>query len=182
MERKALMVLATVLLVSMVSCTTSNGGEEQLETVPSLSIPQYMGRWYEIARYDHSFEKNLVGSIADYTLRPDGKVAVVNSGFKKNLEGKYTQVKAVARRPDEAAPGRLKVKFFGLFSGDYLVFGLDQENYSWALVGSDSRKYLWFLSRKAEISPELFEEMKGLATAAGYDISLLLSVPQKERE
>lgn len=176
------MILATVLLVSTVSCTTANGGYEPLKTVPSLSIPQYMGRWYEIARYDHGFEKNLVGAVADYTLRIDGKVSVVNSAFKKTLDGKYTQVKAVAQRPDDMAPGRLKVKFFGLFSADYLVFALDGEAYQWALVGDDSRRYLWFLSRKPEISDQLLDTMKHLATEAGYDVSLLYYVPQKERD
>lgn len=176
------MVLAAVLLVSTVSCTTANGGHEPLQTVPSLSIPQYMGRWYEIARYDHGFERNLVGAVADYTLRPDGKVSVVNSAFKKTLDGKYTSVKAVARRPDDSVPGRLKVKFFGLFNADYLVFGLDGQSYQWALVGDDSRRYLWLLSRKPEISDQLLARMKGLATEAGYDVSLLYYVPQKERE
>jgi apolipoprotein D and lipocalin family protein len=90
-------------------------------------------------------------------------------------------VKAVAWRPNEAVPGALKVKFFGLFTSDYLVFGLDDVDYQWALVGNNSRKYLWFLSRTPEVAPELLEKMKGMAEAQGYDLSKLYIVPQKAR-
>jgi lipocalin len=181
-KRNVLLLVSTVLLASLISCATTETEDNLIETVPSLDIPSYMGRWYEIARYPHGFEKNLVGAVADYTLRPDGKVSVVNSAFKKTLDGKYTQVKAVARRPNDADPGRLKVKFFGLFSGDYLVFALDTEAYQWALVGDDSRKYLWILSRTAEVSPQLLERLKNLASEAGYDVNRLYYVPQKTRE
>lgn len=152
-----------------------------LDLVPALDLPRYLGRWYEVARYQHGFEKTLVGATAEYALREDGKVSVLNSGFKKTLEGKYTDVKAVAWRPDDAVPGALKVKFFGLFTSDYLVFGLDDVDYQWALVGNNSRKYLWFLSRTPEVAPELLEKMKGIAEAQGYDLSKLYMVPQKAR-
>jgi len=152
-----------------------------LDLVPSLDLPRYLGRWYEVARYQHGFEKTLVGATAEYALRDDGRVSVLNSGFKKTLDGKYTDVKAVAWRPDDAVPGALKVKFFGLFTSDYLVFGLDDVDYQWALVGNNTRKYLWFLSRTPEVAPELLEKMKGIAEAQGYDLSTLYMVPQKAR-
>jgi apolipoprotein D and lipocalin family protein len=152
-----------------------------LDLVPSLDLPRYLGRWYEVARYQHGFEKTLVGATAEYALRDDGRVSVLNSGFKKTLDGKYTDVKAVAWRPDDAVPGALKVKFFGLFSSDYLVFGLDDVDYQWALVGNNNRKYLWFLSRTPEVTPELLEKMQGIAEAQGYDLSKLYIVPQKAR-
>lgn len=155
--------------------------KEPLELVPALDLQRYLGRWYEVARYQHSFEKDLVGATAEYALRTDGRVSVLNSGFKKTLDGKYSKATAVAWRPDESRPGALKVKFFNLFSSDYLVFGLDAENYQWALVGNDNRKYLWFLSRTPEISPELLERMKAIASAQGYDLSKLYLVPQKKR-
>ena len=83
---------------------------------------------------------------------------MLNSGFKKTLEGRYSEVKAVAWVPDPAVPGALKVKFFNLFTGDYLIFGLDQEGYSWALVGSNTRDFLWFLSRTPTVSADLLDE------------------------
>jgi apolipoprotein D and lipocalin family protein len=152
-----------------------------LDLVPVLDAERYLGRWYEVARYQHSFEKTLVGATAEYALRNDGKISVLNSGFKKTLDGKYTDIKAVAWIPDSTVPGALKVKFFGLFTADYLVFGLDAENYRWALVGANDRKFLWFLSRTPEVEPALFEKMKEIATAQGYDLSKLYVVPQKVR-
>lgn len=154
---------------------------EPLKTVPSLDLGKYLGRWYEIARFDHGFEKKLVGVTAQYSLRSDGKIQVINSGFKNKLGGTYTKAKAIAWRPNEAVPGALKVRFFHLFASDYLVFGLDDEHYSWALVGDPDRSSLWFLSRTAEIDPELLEKMKGIALDHGYDLSALKMVEQQER-
>jgi len=74
-----------------------------------------------------------------------------------------------------------KCSFFWPFAADYLVFGLDEENYQWALVGSNNRKYLWFLSRTPSVDPTLFEHMKEMAISQGYDLSGLYLVPQKER-
>ncbi len=107
---------------------------------------------------------------------------MVNSGIKGDLEGKPTSVKAIAWRPDEDVPGRLKVRFFGLFTSDYLVFGLDEEEYQWALVGSDDRDLLWFLSRTPpEVSDATLATMKAIALEQGYDMEQLFLVPQKER-
>ncbi len=151
-----------------------------LETVPVLDVNRYLGRWYEIARFQHSFEKTLVGATAEYALRDDGRVSVLNSGFKRTLDGKYTKATAVAWVPDPARPGALKVKFFGLFTSDYLVMGLG-EDYEWAVVGNDDREYLWFLARTPEVSPELLERMRAIALDQGYELSGLYLVPQKER-
>jgi apolipoprotein D and lipocalin family protein len=156
-------------------------GPGPLETVPAVDVQRYLGRWYEIARFQHRFEKSIVGATAEYSLRDDGRIQVLNSGFRKDLDGAYTQVKAVAWVPDAARPGALKVRFFGLFASDYLIFGLDQESYSWALVGSNSRDFLWLLARTPEISEELFSRMKEIARAQGYDLSGLYKVPQKAR-
>lgn len=154
---------------------------EPLQTVPVLDLEKYLGRWYEIARFPHGFEKKIVGVTAQYSLRDDGKIKVVNSGFKYKIGGLYTKVKAVAWRPDAAIPGALKVKFFHLFVSDYQVFGLDEEHYGWALVGNPDRTSLWFLSREHEIAPELLEQMKSLAIEQGYDLSALEMVEQQER-
>lgn len=175
--KKLTPVLCTFALMS---CASVNS-KPPLQLVTSLDVQRYLGQWYEIARFQHSFEKNIVGATAEYTLREDGRIAVVNSGFRKTLEGAYTDAKAVAWVPNSEIPGALKVKFFGLFAGDYLVFGLDEENYQWALVGSNSRKYLWFLARTPEISEDLYNKMKTIAESQGYDLSGLYKVPQKER-
>lgn len=152
-----------------------------LQTVPTLDLSRYLGLWYEVARFEHGFEKKLVGVTAEYTLRKDGRVGVLNSGFMHRLDGRYVKAKAIAWRPDEAVPGALKVRFFHLFASDYLVFGLDDISYSWAVVGDNSRSSLWFLSRTPTISPVLLQRMKEIATAQGYDLSSLRLVEQKER-
>lgn len=152
-----------------------------LQTVPALDLEKYLGRWYEIARFPHGFEKSLVGVTAEYSLRKDGKVKVVNSGFKHTLDGKYSKVNAVAWRADDAVPGALKVKFFHLFTSDYLVIGLDEEDYSWAVVGNPDRSFIWFLSRTPGVSSDLLLLMKKIATENGYDLSGLAMVLQQER-
>jgi apolipoprotein D and lipocalin family protein len=149
--------------------------------VEKLDTQRYLGRWYEIARFQHSFEKSLVGVTAEYSPRRDGRVQVVNSGFKNSLNGPYREARGIAWVPDPHRPAALKVRFFWPFAGNYLVFGLDQKDYSWALVGDNSRKYLWFLARTPQISKDLFEEMKQIARDQGYDLTKLHSVPQKPR-
>jgi apolipoprotein D and lipocalin family protein len=178
MDRNAISIIATVVLFAS---TAYAAPKDPLMLVSRLDLERYLGRWYEIARYQHGFEKDLVGVTAEYSLRPDGRIEVVNSGFKSTLDGKYSRVKAVAWRPDASRPGALKVRFFGLFTSDYLVFGLDDKDYSWALVGNDTRKFLWFLSRTPTISAERWATMRDIAEKRGYDLSKLNAVPQKER-
>jgi apolipoprotein D and lipocalin family protein len=178
--RKAILV-ATAVLLALAGCASVPAGVQPLRTVDTVDVQKYLGRWYEIARFQHSFEKTIVGATADYSLRPDGRIQVVNSGFKKTLDGRFSEVKAVAWVPDAARPGALKVKFFNLFTSDYLIFGLDDQGYTWALVGSNDRKFLWFLSRTPTVSAELLEKMKAIAVSQGYDLSGLYLVPQKAR-
>jgi apolipoprotein D and lipocalin family protein len=168
-------------IFTTVSCVSTSFEDDPLDLVPKLDAKRYLGRWYEVARYQHSFEKTIMGATAEYSLRDDGQIQVVNSGFKNTLDGKYTSVKAVAWRPEESIPGALKVRFFGLITSDYLVFGLDEVDYQWALVGNNSRDFIWFLSRTPEVSPELFEKMSAIAIEQGYDLTKIFLVPQKIR-
>ena len=181
MKSRSLSLAPMVLLLGLAGCASVHGDRQPLKVVDSVDVQKYLGRWYEIARFQHGFEKSIVGATAEYSLRPDGRIQVVNSGFKKDLDGRTTEVKAVAWVPDSSRPGALKVKFFNLFTSDYLIFGLDQDKYSWALVGDDSRDFLWFLSRTPTVSNELLAKMKAIAVSQGYDLSGLYLVPQKAR-
>jgi apolipoprotein D and lipocalin family protein len=181
MNSRTLSLVPLALLLALAGCASVPSGMQPLDLVDSVDVQKYLGRWYEVARFQHSFEKSIVGATAEYSLRPDGRIQVVNSGFKKDLDGRYTEVKAVAWVPDSSKPGALKVKFFKLFTSDYLIFGLDQEGYSWALVGNDSRGFLWFLSRTPTVSDELLTKMKVIAVSQGYDLTGLYLVPQKAR-
>lgn len=173
---------ALLALLFITSCASvPPKGMSPVDLVASVDINRYLGRWYEIARFQHSFEKDILGATAEYSLREDGRVRVVNSGFKKSLDGKYTEVKAVAWVPDPGVPAALKVRFFNLFTSDYLIIGLDNENYQWAIVGNNSRNFLWLLAREPEIEEELFQHMVSIARSQGFDVSGLYRVPQKRR-
>src|SRR5690606_18909213 len=136
-------------------CQTKKSGEMDYSTVKELNLQRYLGTWYEIARFDHRFERGLVGVTATYSLREDGKIKVLNQGYENSLEGKLSVAEGKAKLTDE--PGKLKVSFFWIFYADYFVLELD-ENYQWALIGSSSDKYLWILSRM----PKLENNVKNL--------------------
>ncbi len=176
------MLPSLLAVAALFGCAGTPRGLGPLKLVESLDVQRYLGRWYEIARFTKGFEKGITGATAEYSLRPDGRIQVLNSGFRGSLEGPYTQARGVAWVPDKKRPAALKVSFFWPFAGDYLVFGLDQEGYTWALVGSDSRDYLWFLARTPTVTDELYQQMRQLAEDQGYDLSGLDKVPQKPRE
>jgi apolipoprotein D and lipocalin family protein len=147
-------------------------------TVKHVDINRYLGKWYEIARFPHSFEKNLVGVTATYALRGDGKISVLNQGFKKTLKGPLKQARGKAKIPDPDEPGRLKVSFFLFFYADYYILELDEDNYQYALVGSSSDKYLWILGRTPVMTEETYEMLIAKAGDRGYDTSKLITVEQ----
>jgi lipocalin len=149
-------------------------------TVKNVDLERYAGTWYEIARYPHSFEKNLVGVTATYTLREDGKIGVLNQGFKGSLEGERSQARGKAKIPDPSEPARLKVSFFLFFYGDYYILELDQENYQWAMIGSSSPNYFWILSRKPQIDPGIYDMLLKNAKDRGYDLKRIQKVEQPE--
>ena len=146
--------------------------------VTELVLEKYLGTWYEIARYDHSFERNLVGVTATYSMREDGKIKVLNAGYKNSLDGKRIEAEGKAKIPNLEEPAKLKVSFFWIFYGDYFVMELDPD-YQWAVIGSSSDKYLWILSRTPKMDGELYQALLDKLTKRGYDVSKLIEVPQK---
>ena len=147
-------------------------------TVKELDLNRYLGTWYEIARFPHSFEKDLVGVTATYSMRDDGKIKVVNQGYKNTLGGELSVAEGKAKIPDKSEPGKLKVSFFWIFYGDYFVLELD-ENYQYVMIGSSSPKYFWILSRTPQMSPEIYEMLLDKARKRGYNLNKLEKVPQK---
>ena len=146
-------------------------------TVARLDLKRYLGKWYEIARFDHSFERGLEGVTAEYALRPDGKIRVLNSGHKGTPEGPLSTATGKAKIPDPETPGHLRVSFFLWFYSDYNVMELT-EDYSCALVGSRTDKYLWILARTPEVPWKLLDGMLVRARERGYDTSNLVWVKQ----
>lgn len=154
--------------------------ETDCSTVDKLDLPRYMGHWYEIARFDHRFERGLAEVTATYTLLPDGTVRVVNRGYKhkaphdvcKTAEGR-------AKLPDATQPGKLKVSFFLWFYANYYVMELDKEDYNYALLGSSSDRYLWLMSRTPVMPEDIKEKLLAAATCRGYDVNKLIWVEQR---
>ena len=176
-------VLLILLSVIISGLFTGCSGQKQMidnSVVKELDLQEYLGTWYEIARYDHRFERDLVGVTANYSMRPDGKIKVVNSGYKNTLAGEYSEAIGKAKIPDpENEPAKLKVSFFWIFYGDYYVLELDKD-YQWAVIGSSTDKYLWILSRTPQMSPEIYTDLLKRIADRGYDTSALIKVKQKE--
>lgn len=143
--------------------------------VQKVDLARYMGKWYEIARFPHRFEKNLSHVTANYTLRDDGKVTVLNEGRKKN--GKPSSITGKALVPETAAPGLLKVSFFLFFYSDYRIILLD-EDYQYAVVTSGTRDYLWILCRTPQMEPLLYARLVNFVKAKGFDTTRLQKVVQ----
>lgn len=143
--------------------------------IDDFDLSKYLGTWYEIARFDHSFERGLDNVTAEYLLRDDGMVDVINSGWK---DGKFEVANGKAKQPDPLTdPAHLKVSFFLFFYSDYNVMMLD-DSYQVSLVGSKSPKYLWILSRTPELSDSVLDAVLEEAESRGYDTGKLIWVDQ----
>ncbi len=161
----ALSVLSLSLIE--ISCVC----EPEISTAKNVDIKKYMGTWYEIARYENSFQQGLKNSKAEYTLNQDGTVSVVNSGEDKN--GKLKSARGRAYASDKRDFSKLRVSFFWPFYGDYYILDLDRD-YRWVLVGGRSKDYLWILARNSTLPKQSIDEILRRAEARGYDTNKLL--------
>lgn len=166
-------IVATLLAHS--SCQFYPSMKIDNSTVKQLDIPQFMGKWYEIARYEHFFEKGMTHVTADYSLLENGKIQVINKGLKdgemKDIIGKAKQYSP------KKFPGRLKVSFFLWFYSDYYILDIDKD-YQYALIGSSLEDYLWILSRTPEMQTDTLNKCLENLKQRGYDISKLTFVKQ----
>jgi len=149
--------------------------------VTDIDWNRYLGTWYEIARFPHRFEKDLVGVTATYTMKDNGRIAVLNQGYKKSLDGKLKKANGRAKIVGNGTTGHLKVSFFLFFYADYYVLALDDKNYSYALVGSSTMDYLWILARTPFLDDETYQLLVDKAQSLGYDISKLEKVKQPKK-
>ena len=169
------LALAALAALALSGCATvfsrhPVGNRAVPEPAKSVEIGRYLGRWYELARYEQGFQKDCEGVTADYALRDDGKISVLNRCRKP--DGKVTDAKGKAKIVDTTSNAKLKVSFFGPFYGDYWV--LDRaEDYSWAIVGEPSGRYLWILSREAAPGKATVDALIARAGALGYDTSMI---------
>ena len=170
-RRAAFLTLCITIFVLLSSCATLPKGAN---VVGSFEKEKYLGKWYEIARYDFAFEKDLNNTTAEYTIRKDGKIDVVNRGFNYLIK-KWSEAKGKARFRGADTKGELEVSFFGPFYAAYNVIALDKD-YRYALVAGSSLKYLWILSREKTIPSEVKDQYLTIAKSLGYDTSKLIWV------
>jgi len=151
-----------------------------VKPVDNFVLEKYLGKWYEIARLDHSFERGLESVSAHYSLRSDGGVRVINRGYSVK-EGLWKQAEGKGYFVGPPNQGFLKVSFFGPFYGSYVVFELDWENYSHALVCGPDRSYLWLLARSPSIDQAAREKLIAKAASLGFATGKLIFVNHDQK-
>jgi len=156
-----------------------NAFNPPLDVVEKVDLGSYTGRWFEIARYPNSFERGCVGVTADYSLRQDGRINVINTCIEGSLDGDVRTIQGIARVVDEKTNAKLAVTFFGPFEGDYWILELGND-YEYAVVGDPSRKFLWILSREPMLDEALLGGILSRLPERGYDPESLEFVLQAE--
>ncbi|MCA0900121.1 MULTISPECIES: lipocalin family protein [Microbulbifer] len=168
--------LTRLVIAASVFLTSCTGIPEGVTPVENFTLDPYLGRWYEIARLDHSFERGLTRVTAEYSMRENGGVRVVNRGFDAE-KSKWQQVEGKAYFVGAPNVGHLKVSFFGPFYGSYIIFDLDQD-YRYAMVAGPSRSYLWLLSRTPTVDEAVKQRFINRAESLGFDTRSLIFVEQ----
>ena len=165
---KIRMLLLSLVLLLVACAFGSNRKSVSHKTVSDLDLNEFMGTWYEIARFDHRFERGMTNVTATYRLLDDGKIEVINRGIR---DGKPMESIGKAKTTD--IPGRLRVSFFWEFYSDYNILAMGP-NGEWVLIGSKSPNYLWIMSRTPHLDTTTLGHVIALAQARGYDTDKLI--------
>ncbi|MCG9875573.1 MAG: lipocalin family protein [Leptospiraceae bacterium] len=163
-----------LFLLSFFLCTCL-GMPKQVKPVSGFELERYLGKWYEIARLDHSFERGLSQVTAEYSLKRDGGVLVSNRGYSET-DREWKEAEGIAYFVNEKTDAYLKVSFFGPFYGSYVVFELDKENYQYAFVSGPDINYLWLLARSPKIDQKIIDTFVHKASNLGFDTNRLIYV------
>lgn len=174
-----------IIMLGMLLLTACTGVPDGISPVKSLDANQYLGKWYEIARLDHSFERNLEKVTATYSARDDAGINVTNRGFdsQKN-EWKEAVGKAYFVEPpnaDNTHTGRLKVSFFGPFYNAYNIIVLDKPYYNYVMICGPNKSYFWILSRTPQLAYPIKQELIAKAHELGFDTEKLIYVNQSDK-
>ncbi len=166
-----------LLLPLLYGCVKVPAG---ITPVQEFDIDRYLGRWYEIARLDHSFERGLENVSAEYSLRSDGGVTVINRGYTP-AQKTWKEAAGKAYFVGNSTQGHLKVSFFGPFYSSYVIFELDEEDYGYAFVSGANTSYLWLLARTPTVDEAVKLDFKKKAAALGFDTDQLIWVDHTSR-
>lgn len=176
-NKKNYLVALLAIIVNIYSCSTI---PKNAEAVKPFDKEKYLGKWYEIARLDFKFEKNLNNTTAEYSIRDDGKIKVDNKGYNIKKE-KWQQAIGKAKFVDDENVAMLKVSFFGPFYSGYNVIAID-DDYKYALVAGKNTKYLWILSRETIIPESIKQNYLKVAETIGYNTNDLLWVEHNNQQ
>ncbi|MDC0886283.1 lipocalin family protein [Altererythrobacter sp.] len=169
--------LAAFALSARVGTPGPVGNANVPEPAKAVALDAYLGNWYEFARYEAPFQRGCEAVTANYSLRDDEKIRVLNSCRKGSVDGELDQSTGKAKIVEGSQGAKLKVSFFGPFYGDYWILDRGEPDsegrYSWSIVGEPSGRYLWMLTREAKPSPELAAKLEARVKDLGYDWSLV---------
>lgn len=172
------LILVTMIASTLLAGTAAGSRKDELEVVSSVDLSRYVGQWYEIARLPNRFQKKCADSVtANYTLRSDGGIQVVNRCRKAS--GEFTTAKGKAKIVDKKTNAKLKVTFFWPFYGKYWILDLGP-NYEYAVVGEPGRDYLWILSRTPQIDEGLYQQLLAKMQARGFETTRMIRTIQPE--
>jgi apolipoprotein D and lipocalin family protein len=176
MIKKRHLCLLPLLTLLLTACL---GMPDGVKPVNNFEVERYLGSWYEIARLDHSFERGLDNVTAQYSLRDDGGVRVINRGYSAK-KGEWEEAEGKAFFVGDEDQGYLKVSFFGPFYGSYVIFELEQQGYQYAFISGPDQSYLWLLSRTPEISDATMRLFEQKARSLGFNLDKLVRVSHDE--
>ena len=169
-------LLITLLTITGLAALALEDRKDEPEVVQSVDLTRYAGQWYEIARLPNSFQKKCADSVtANYTIRADGKIEVINRCRKAS--GEYATAKGKAKIVDKKTNAKLKVTFFWPFYGDYWILDLGP-NYEYAVVGEPDRKYLWILSRSPRMDETILRQLLEKMAAKGFNTERMIRTLQ----
>lgn len=169
------MILFLLFASILNACT---GLPNNVSPVQGFELNRYLGKWYEIARLDHSFERGLEKVSAEYSMRDDGGVKVINRGYSSE-DNDWQEAEGKAYFVRSNTEGYLKVSFFGPFYGSYIIFDLDKEDYQYSFVSGNTTSYLWLLARTPKAEKEVLERFINKAKELGFDTDKLIFPNQK---
>jgi len=169
-------LMAVILAGMLAACSTSV--PDGLTVVEDFDINRYTGRWYEIARLDHRFERGLSNVTAEYALQDDNSVSVLNRGYNDD-DQQWEDAEGRAKFVGDTDQGSLKVSFFGPFYGGYHIIALDHDHYQWAMISGPTRDYLWILAREPVLEARVYDALLAQAGASGFPLEELIEVDQQ---